>query len=131
VTFTDPEVAHVGLTASVAEKRGTAIDTYYVDLPAADQAAPGESSAGFVAVHTNYRNGQVIGATLVHPQASALIGEFARLIQEKRTPAALERSTIYCQNIAAAFQRIAGEYECRRRDAISGNSFKRWLIGWR
>src|SRR5690606_35425785 len=62
-TFTDPEVAHVGLTAREAQEQGLEIDTYRESLDRVDRAVLDGETEGFAAVHTRRGTGRVVGAT--------------------------------------------------------------------
>jgi pyruvate/2-oxoglutarate dehydrogenase complex dihydrolipoamide dehydrogenase (E3) component len=64
-TYTDPEVAHVGLTAQQAEQQGVALDTYTVPMSANDRARTEGESEGFARLHTRRGSDRIVGATLV------------------------------------------------------------------
>jgi len=76
-TYTDPEVAHVGLTAAEAEKRGIAIDTYRENLSGVDRAILDGDEEGFAVVHCRKGTGRIVGATIVGRHAGDMIGEMA------------------------------------------------------
>lgn len=75
VTYTDPEVASVGLSEHVARERG--IDVKVV------QTDPGEAARGYIAdfhggvlkLIADRSRGVLIGATLVTPRAGEILGE--------------------------------------------------------
>jgi pyruvate/2-oxoglutarate dehydrogenase complex dihydrolipoamide dehydrogenase (E3) component len=64
-TYTDPEVAHVGLTPDDAARQGIAIDTYTVPMSANDRARTEGETEGFARIHTRKGTGKIAGATLV------------------------------------------------------------------
>jgi pyruvate/2-oxoglutarate dehydrogenase complex dihydrolipoamide dehydrogenase (E3) component len=72
-TYTDPELAHVGLGVSEAGARGVAIDTFTVPLTANDRARCDGVSEGFARVHVRRGSDRLVGATLVAPHAGELI----------------------------------------------------------
>ncbi len=76
-TYTDPEIAHVGLYAHQARERGLAVDTYTVRLADNDRAMTEGDPAGFVKVHVKQGTDRILGATIVGPHASELINEVA------------------------------------------------------
>jgi len=76
-TFTSPEVAHVGLTLTEAEKRGA--DTITIPLSSVDRAVVDEATSGFVRLH--HEGGRIVGATIVSPAAGELIGAVAMAMQ--------------------------------------------------
>lgn len=80
VTFTDPEVASVGLTEQEARERYGDIRVGHFDLRALGKAhALGELS-GFVKLIAGTTSDRVLGAHIVSPYAGALIQEPATLL---------------------------------------------------
>lgn len=75
-TYTDPEIAHIGIDAQEAAARGIAIDTYRRPLADVDRAVI-EDDPGFVKVHVAKGKDEILGATIVAPRAGDLIGEIA------------------------------------------------------
>lgn len=74
-TYTDPEVAHVGVTAEDAAKR-TDLRTLTVALSDNDRAVLDGQSEGFARVHTDSR-GRILGATMVASHAGEMISEMS------------------------------------------------------
>jgi pyruvate/2-oxoglutarate dehydrogenase complex dihydrolipoamide dehydrogenase (E3) component len=74
-TYTDPEVAHVGLYERDAEKRGIAIDTYVRLLSEVDRAVTDGEEDGFVKVHVRKGSDKIVGATIVARHAGEMISE--------------------------------------------------------
>ncbi len=126
-TFTDPEVAHVGLTSAEATRRGMLIDTYRVNLWDVDRAILDGRTEGFVAIHTLRGKGKVIGGTIVAPHAGEMIGQLTMLMQEKRSLAALGRTVHVYPTLSEAFTRIALEYERSRLKPPLRRLVKKWL----
>jgi pyruvate/2-oxoglutarate dehydrogenase complex dihydrolipoamide dehydrogenase (E3) component len=82
-TYTDPEVAHVGLTEEAARNRGLALETFTLRLSENDRAIVDSETQGFVRVHAAKRGGVIVGATLVSRHAGESIGELVMAIQRK------------------------------------------------
>jgi len=76
-TYTDPEVAHVGLYEDEAKQRGFNVRTLAIPLSEVDRAVLDEQTEGFARVHLDERNGRILGATMVASQAGEMIGEMA------------------------------------------------------
>lgn len=74
--FTDPELARVGLTEPEAVERGLTIDTTRYDMGDLDRAIAEGRTTGFVKIVTRRGSDQVLGATIVGPDAGELITEF-------------------------------------------------------
>ncbi len=75
-TYTDPEVAHVGLGEKEATKRGIACDLFSVPLQEVDRAVVESEEAGFAKVLTRKGSDKILGATIVGPHAGDLLHEF-------------------------------------------------------
>ncbi|MEY4857026.1 MAG: hypothetical protein RLZZ97_1856, partial [Gemmatimonadota bacterium] len=75
VTYTDPEVAHVGMTVEDASAQGVRIDTIYVSLEDNDRARLDDEPHGFLKVHVAAGTDRIVGATLVATHAGEMIGE--------------------------------------------------------
>lgn len=76
VTFTDPEVAHVGLTDREAREQGHDVQTLRVDLTHLDRTViDGGPQEGFLAVHVERGADRVLGATFVGRGAGEALGE--------------------------------------------------------
>ncbi|MDJ0853506.1 MAG: mercuric reductase [Myxococcota bacterium] len=74
-TYTDPEVAHVGLYEHEARERGIPIDSYHVPLEQVNRAVADGEAEGFVKVHTKKGSDQILGATIVASHAGEMISE--------------------------------------------------------
>jgi pyruvate/2-oxoglutarate dehydrogenase complex dihydrolipoamide dehydrogenase (E3) component len=74
-TYTDPEIAHVGLYPADAEKQGIEIDTFTVEHDDVDRAILEGDEEGFVRVHVRKGTDKIVGATIVAPHAGDLISQ--------------------------------------------------------
>jgi pyruvate/2-oxoglutarate dehydrogenase complex dihydrolipoamide dehydrogenase (E3) component len=74
-TYTDPEVAHVGLSAEEAGRQGHDVVTVTAELAEVDRAVLDGETEGFARVHLARRGGRILGATLVARHAGEMIGE--------------------------------------------------------
>jgi pyruvate/2-oxoglutarate dehydrogenase complex dihydrolipoamide dehydrogenase (E3) component len=80
-TFTDPELAHAGLTTDEAEARfGEDVDVWRVDLTHNDRARADDTTEGAIVVVTAKE--RVVGAHVLAPAAGELIHELALAIQQ-------------------------------------------------
>jgi pyruvate/2-oxoglutarate dehydrogenase complex dihydrolipoamide dehydrogenase (E3) component len=75
-TFTDPEVARVGLNESEAKERGIAYEVSRYGLDDLDRAIADGVAHGFVKVLTVPGRDRILGATIVGEHAGELIVEF-------------------------------------------------------
>lgn len=69
-TYTDPEVAHVGLSERGAQARGIAIRTFVQELRDVD-----EETDGFVKMHVRAGTDRIVGGTIVARHAGEMLPE--------------------------------------------------------
>jgi pyruvate/2-oxoglutarate dehydrogenase complex dihydrolipoamide dehydrogenase (E3) component len=74
-TYTDPEIAHVGLSAEQAEDQGLAVDTYRVDMAEVDRAIAEGETEGFLKVFCRRGTDTIVGATIVARHAGEMVSE--------------------------------------------------------
>ena len=74
-TYTDPEVAHVGLYVRQARKRGIPVKTFTIPMHDVDRAVADSEEAGFVKIHVREGTDQILGATIVARHAGEMISE--------------------------------------------------------
>jgi pyruvate/2-oxoglutarate dehydrogenase complex dihydrolipoamide dehydrogenase (E3) component len=75
-TFTDPEIATVGLNEQAAKEQGIAYEVTKYDIGGLDRALTDDHARGFVKVLTSPGKDKILGATIVGAQAGELIAEF-------------------------------------------------------
>lgn len=76
-TYTDPEVAHVGLYEHEAKDRGIEVDTFTKPFGDNDRALTESETEGFVRVHVKKGSDQIVGATIVGRHAGDMISEIS------------------------------------------------------
>ncbi len=64
-TYTDPEIAHVGLYPHQAESRGIAVESWEVAMDDVDRAITDGETDGFLKVHCRKGLDTILGATIV------------------------------------------------------------------
>lgn len=75
-TFTDPEVARVGLSETEAIEKGVEYEVTRYGIDDLDRAIADNSAKGFVKVLTAKGSDRILGCTIVGEQAGELITEF-------------------------------------------------------
>jgi pyruvate/2-oxoglutarate dehydrogenase complex dihydrolipoamide dehydrogenase (E3) component len=75
-TFTDPQVARVGLSEAEAKAQGIAVEVTKYGIDDLDRAIADGSAEGFVKVLTVPGKDRILGATIVHAEAGELIAEY-------------------------------------------------------
>ncbi len=112
-TFTDPEVAHVGLTEEQARARhGKDVGVYEFDYSELDRALTA-GTRGSVKLISG-RRGRLLGATIVGAAAGESISEAARLVREKRKVADLSQMVHAYPTYTEGPARAADDYWRRR-----------------
>jgi pyruvate/2-oxoglutarate dehydrogenase complex dihydrolipoamide dehydrogenase (E3) component len=79
-TYTDPEIAHVGLYPHEAENRGLSIDTWQVEMSEVDRAIAEGDTEGFLKVHCRRGTDTIVGATIVSRHAGEIISEITTAV---------------------------------------------------
>jgi pyruvate/2-oxoglutarate dehydrogenase complex dihydrolipoamide dehydrogenase (E3) component len=75
-TFTDPEVARVGLNETEAKEKGIACEVSVYGIDDLDRAIADEEAHGFVKVLTVPGKDTILGVTIVGEHAGDLVAEF-------------------------------------------------------
>lgn len=75
VTFTDPEIAHVGLYEHEAQDRGMNLNTIKILFDDVDRALADGEEEGFVKIHLEKGSDKILGATIVARHAGEMISE--------------------------------------------------------
>ena len=75
-TFTDPELAHVGLTEDEAQRQGINYQVYRQPFSQEDRAITENAAKGMVKVLTSGSRGRIIGVHILGPRAGELIQEW-------------------------------------------------------
>ena len=76
-TFTDPEIAHVGMYEQDAKEKGLEVETYTYKLDEVDRAILDGDEEGFARVHIQKGTDKILGATIVASHAGDMISEFS------------------------------------------------------
>jgi pyruvate/2-oxoglutarate dehydrogenase complex dihydrolipoamide dehydrogenase (E3) component len=119
VTFTDPEVARVGLIESEARaKFGDAIDVLSVPFSDIDRARAESRTVGMIKVVLG-RGGRILGASIVGDHAGELIHLWALAMSQKLTAKAIASMIAPYPTLGEISKRVAGDCYARKL-------FSRW-----
>jgi pyruvate/2-oxoglutarate dehydrogenase complex dihydrolipoamide dehydrogenase (E3) component len=91
-TYTEPEIAHVGMYEKDAEAKEIPVETVTVKLDEVDRAILDGAEEGFARVHLKKGTDKILGATIVAPHAGDLINEITALMQAGKGLAAIART---------------------------------------
>ena len=74
-TYTDPEIAHVGLYVREARERNIPVRTFTIPMHDVDRAITDGEERGFVKIHVHDHSDRILGATIVARHAGEMINE--------------------------------------------------------
>ncbi len=118
-TYTDPEVAHVGLSEHEAQNRGYEVSTFTLPLSEVDRAILDGETEGFARIHMDAKTKRILGATLVSRHAGESIGELVLAMNQRLKLEALG-SVIHPYPTQAEVIKRLGDVSMRSR-------FKPWM----
>jgi pyruvate/2-oxoglutarate dehydrogenase complex dihydrolipoamide dehydrogenase (E3) component len=128
-TYTDPEIAHVGLYEHDARQRGLVVDTFTVHLDDNDRAVADGETEGFVKVHVKKGSDKILGATIVARTAGDMINEITLAIEKGIGLGALGNVIHPYPTQAEAIARVAGLYTRSRLTPTVKRLFS-WWMAW-
>ncbi len=126
-TYTDPEIAHVGLYEHEAEKQGIAIQTFHQEMGQVDRAVLEGDTDGFVKIHTQAGKDTILGATIVTRHAGEMISELTLAMVGGLGLGTLSRTIHTYPTQAEAIKRAADAYNRTRLTPRVKSLFTRWL----
>jgi pyruvate/2-oxoglutarate dehydrogenase complex dihydrolipoamide dehydrogenase (E3) component len=124
VTYTDPELAHVGLTEAQAREAGGVVKTLSESFAHNDRALAEARNEGLIKVVIDGK-GRLLGATIVGPHAGEMIGFWALAINQKVKLSALAGLILPYPTLSEISKRAVGSYFT---PTIYGSRVKR-LVG--
>jgi pyruvate/2-oxoglutarate dehydrogenase complex dihydrolipoamide dehydrogenase (E3) component len=123
-TYTDPEVAHVGLYEQEARERGFLVQTFTQELAGVDRAVLDGETDGFVKVHVKAGSDRILGATVVARHAGEMISELTLAMAHRLGMAALADTIHPYPTQAEALKKAGDAYQRTRL-----TPFVKWLLG--
>jgi len=125
-TYTDPEIAHVGMYARDAEQRGFAVQTLTLQLADVDRAVLDGETEGFARVHLKKGTDRMLGATIVARHAGEMINEFSLAMTNGLGLSSIGRTIHPYPTQAEVMKKLADAYNRTRLTPL----VKRVLSGW-
>ncbi len=126
-TYTDPEIAHVGLYEHDARIQGIPIDTYLQPLSAVDRAIVDGETNGFVKIHVAKGTDKILGATIVAKHAGDLISEISVAMAAGMGLGKLANVIHPYPTQAEAIRKCGDQYNRTRLTPMIKQLFSRWL----
>ncbi|HZG66171.1 MAG TPA: FAD-dependent oxidoreductase, partial [Herpetosiphonaceae bacterium] len=109
VTYTDPELAHVGLTAARAQEQGHSVSIVSYNFAENDRARAERETEGFIKIVVG-RRGKVLGATIVGRSAGELILPWVLIIGQGLGMAAMAGVIAPYPTLSEISKRVASTY---------------------
>jgi pyruvate/2-oxoglutarate dehydrogenase complex dihydrolipoamide dehydrogenase (E3) component len=120
-TFTDPELAHAGLTEAVARERfGADVEVWRRDLAHNDRARSDGATLGAVVLVTRKR--RLVGAHVLAPAAGELIHELAVAIEKRVKLDELSQLIHVYPTVSTSIWQLAGDAALQRAEKLT------WLV---
>jgi pyruvate/2-oxoglutarate dehydrogenase complex dihydrolipoamide dehydrogenase (E3) component len=126
-TYTDPEIAHVGLYVTEARAKDIPVKTFTVMMSDVDRAITDSEDEGFVKIHVKEGTDQIIGATVAASHAGELISEISLAMNAKIGLRALARVNYPYPTQAQAIKLAANAYLDTLRNPKRSWLRKQWL----
>jgi len=125
-TYTDPEIAHVGMYERDARENGVELTTLTVPLTDIDRALLDGETEGFARVHLRKGTDKIVGATIVARHAGEMINEFSLAITSGLGISAIGKTIHPYPTQAEVIKRLADTYNRTRLTPF----VKKLLTGW-
>jgi pyruvate/2-oxoglutarate dehydrogenase complex dihydrolipoamide dehydrogenase (E3) component len=126
-TYTDPEIAHVGLYVREARARGIPVKTFTIPMHDVDRAVADGEETGFVKIHVRERSDKILGATIVARHAGEIINEITLAMVTGCGLRTLARVIHAYPTQAEAIKKAADAYNRTRLKPWMQSLLRRWL----
>lgn len=127
VTYTDPEIAHVGMYEADARAAGIDVGTITESFEDVDRAILDGEDDGFARVHYDRKSGKILGGSIVARHAGEMIGELSLAITSGLKMGALS-ATIHPYPTQAEVMRKIGDAYNRSRLTPGIKKVLRWWM---
>jgi pyruvate/2-oxoglutarate dehydrogenase complex dihydrolipoamide dehydrogenase (E3) component len=126
-TYTDPEVAHVGLSEKEAQQGGVLTQTFRQELAGVDRAIVDGETNGFVKIHIRHGTDRILGATIVARHAGEMIAELTLAMVGGVGLRTLAKTIHPYPTQAEAIKKVADAYNRTRLTPFVHWLLSKWL----
>ncbi len=126
-TYTEPEIAHVGLYEKDAKEKGVEIDTFTQPLSGVDRAILSGETDGFVKVHVRKGTDELVGATVVGANAGDMIGELTLALTNGIGLGKIANTIHPYPTVAEAIRKVGDLYNKTRLTPRVASIMSMWL----
>lgn len=113
-TYTDPEIAHVGMYEKDAQEKDIPVETFTVPMSEVDRAVADAETEGMVRIHVRKGSDRILGATIVARHAGDMINEISVAMQARMGLSALSGVIHPYPTQAEAVRKAADAYNRTR-----------------
>ncbi|KJS33744.1 MAG: mercuric reductase, partial [Desulfatitalea sp. BRH_c12] len=129
-TYTEPEIAHVGLYEKQAQDQGMQVETFTRAFKEVDRAILEGQTNGFARVHVRKGSDKIIGATIVASHAGDLISEITLAMTHNLGLKQIADTIHPYPTQAEAIRQVADAFNRTRLTPLVKSLFSRWMA-WR
>jgi pyruvate/2-oxoglutarate dehydrogenase complex dihydrolipoamide dehydrogenase (E3) component len=126
-TYSDPEIAHVGLYETDATAQGIAVETYKQDFADVDRAMLDGQTEGFVKVIVAKGSDRILGATIVARHGGEMISELSLAMVGKLGLGQVANTIHPYPTQAEAIRRVGDQYNRTRLTPLVAKLMGKWL----
>jgi mercury(II) reductase len=126
-TYTDPEIAHVGIYAREAYERGIPVKTFTIPMHLVDRAILDGEEEGFVKIHVREGTDRILGATVVARHAGEMINEITLAMVAKAGLGTVANVIHSYPTQAEGIRKAADAYRRSRLTPTLRKLTSRWL----
>ncbi len=130
-TFTEPEVARVGLTLEEAEKQYKDVRTEVFPLADVDRAQTENETTGFIKLVLVGKKEEIVGAHIVGLRAGELLGEMTLAVQHNMTVNDIYNTIHAYPTMVTGLQQTAFEAYLKSDAAASNRKVVKTLLNFR
>ncbi len=126
-TYTDPEIAHVGLYEDEARDRGLDVETITIPMADVDRALAEGETEGFFKIHIHPKKGTIYGATFACRRAGDLISEITTAMHAGLTLGDMAAVIHPYPTVAEAVRKAADQFNRRKLTPLTTKILKHWF----
>jgi pyruvate/2-oxoglutarate dehydrogenase complex dihydrolipoamide dehydrogenase (E3) component len=126
-TYTDPEIAHVGMYEREAQAKGTSVRTFVQELSDVDRAVLDGETEGVVKVLVRAGTDTILGATVVARHAGEMLPELTLAMTHGLGLGKVATTVHTYPTQAEAIRKLGDAYNRTRLTPLLTKAFRKWL----
>jgi pyruvate/2-oxoglutarate dehydrogenase complex dihydrolipoamide dehydrogenase (E3) component len=127
-TYTDPEIAHVGMYEKEAKEKAIPVETFKKSFKDVDRAVLDGEEEGFIKIHVKKRKSKILGATIVARNAGDMLSEITLAMVTGKGVKPLSVGVIHPYPTQSdAVKRTASQYYEKKMSPFLKKVLRRWF----